>query len=90
MRRPSGVSTAICGELRAEIVRVGWSATARLTGVDRTVLHRAFPVDRKHRGCHFETVCLVAEKLGFELFMGRRSAPDIVQLAPYAGSEKLA
>lgn len=53
--------------LRAAIVDKGWSETARLSGVDRTVLHRAFPKDMSRRFPHFVTVCLVAQALGFRL-----------------------
>lgn len=55
-------------QLRQAIIRKGWSATARLSGVDRTVLHRAFrPEGDKARMPSFTTVTLVAEALGLRL-----------------------
>jgi DNA-binding phage protein len=57
---------AIIDMLREEIKRVGWSETARRSGLDRTSLHRAFQ-ERQHRFPSFVTVSLVAMALGVKL-----------------------
>lgn len=38
----SGPGTGIIPEIRAGIERVGWTETARRSGLERTQLHRAF------------------------------------------------
>lgn len=72
----TGDGQAVCDQLRVAIVRTGWSATARLTGIDRTVLHRAFPdprrIGRRARVPSFMTLALVADALGFRLVVTER------------------
>lgn len=62
---------AICEELRAAIVRTGWSETARRCGIDRTALHRSFRPKRGNGQPSFVTVSLVAEALGLRLSIER-------------------
>lgn len=64
---------AIVGQIRAAIVATGWSETSRRTGLDRTTIWRAFREDAAMCGRNFGTVCLVAEKLGFEIALVRPS-----------------
>lgn len=56
---------AICALVRREIVRTGWSETARRAGVERTALHRAFP-PRGQRNPSFVTFTNVAAAVGLE------------------------
>lgn len=72
MRPTSSEGLAIVAALREAIVETGWSKTARLCGLDRTVLHRAFPKDITKSGRNFETVCVVARALGYSLGMEAR------------------
>jgi DNA-binding phage protein len=67
---------AICAVLRAEIIRAGWSATARLANIGRASLHRAFPADPGKSAPSFATVADVARALGLELTAVPR--PDAV------------
>jgi DNA-binding phage protein len=53
--------------LGAEIARVGWSETARRSGVCRINLHRTFGPTRSVRAPNLATLCAIAEALGFEL-----------------------
>lgn len=65
----------VCEELRAAIVRTGWSETARRSGVDRCNLHRAFTAERRGGGLpSFATVAAVARALGLRLCVFERSA----------------
>lgn len=57
---------AIIDMLREEIERVGYSETARRSGVDRTSLHRAFQ-RRTGRLPAFSTIALVAMALSVRL-----------------------
>lgn len=64
---------AIFALLRVEIVRVGWSETARRCGIDRTALHRAFRDKPATRSPHFGTIMAVADALGLEFTVRRRA-----------------
>jgi DNA-binding phage protein len=72
-RRPlTADGHAICALVRAEIVRVGWSKTAALSGVERSALHRAFPANGMSRVPSFATVTAVAAAVGLEFTVRRR------------------
>jgi DNA-binding phage protein len=51
---------------RNEIKRRGWSRSARMTGIDRTALHRAFNPSRQHTPS-FKTIMAVARALDIKL-----------------------
>jgi DNA-binding phage protein len=62
----------ICARLRTEIIRTGWSETARRSGVERAALHRAFMGGGK-RVPSFQTIASVAQALGLEFSLQRRA-----------------
>lgn len=62
---------ALCVQLRAGIVRTGWSEMARRTGLDRCALHRSFPEIRGNRSMNLMTAALVANALGLRLSLTR-------------------
>lgn len=68
---------AILVQLRAEIVRAGWCATARRTGYDRSALARAFPaavpMPSSTKCPNLATVADVAQALGFDLVLRRKA-----------------
>ena len=71
--RPTPAARAVCSLVRREIIRVGWSETARRCGMDRTALHRAFP-PACNRNPSFVTLTNVAAAVGLE-FTVRKAAP---------------
>ena len=58
--------------LAAETRHVGWSETARRSGIDRTVLHRAF----RNQRLSFVTVQCVARALGYRLTLVKEGGSD--------------
>lgn len=61
----------VVSEIRAAIVRMGWSETARRSGVDRTVLHRTF-AEKPRKGPSLRTIERVLPALGLELAVRER------------------
>lgn len=61
--------------LRAEIVRVGWSETARRCGMDRTALHRVFRINPATRCPNFATIASVAQALNLEITVTPKVRP---------------
>lgn len=70
---------AVCAFLRARIVRTGWSKTGRLTGIDRTALHRAFPDKPTDRAPSFRTIDKVAATFGLRLVLQPINPPKDTQ-----------
>jgi DNA-binding phage protein len=54
---------AVIDTLRSQIERIGWSETARRSGIARETLHKAF----KRRTMSFMTVQRVAQAVGVRL-----------------------
>jgi DNA-binding phage protein len=54
---------AVIDTLRAQIERIGWTETARRSGIARETLHKAF----KRRSMSFMTVQRVADAVGVRL-----------------------
>jgi DNA-binding phage protein len=71
---PTPDARDICAILRDEIVRTGWSETARRAGVERTALHRAFQASPGKHNPSFATVTKTAQALGLEFTVRRKAA----------------
>jgi DNA-binding phage protein len=66
---------AVRARLRREIVRTGWTETARRTGYARGALHRAFAgAPGRQQSVSFNMIAGVAQALGFDLRVTPRAA----------------
>lgn len=62
----------LVGRIRAGIERVGWSETARRSGVDRVKLHRTFGERMGHGNPRLELLLAVLPHVGLSLSVTER------------------